>query len=197
MKNVLFLVMFVFFACGGQSDNSEKTNTTPAKTLSDARQSHGNMSWEPSDGWIAEPVRSNMRKAQYRLPKAESDSEDATVVIYYFEGEGGGVRANIDRWVKQFKAPGSDVVRNVTEKELGEVNGMKQTMIQVDGVYLYKPMPMAPKATEKPGFRMLAAVIESDAGPWFAKFVGPTATVEKWQESFKAFLSTFEKRTAS
>jgi hypothetical protein len=51
-----------------------------------------------------------MRVAQYKLPKAEGDTEDGSLVIYYFgQGQGGGTAANIERWINQMKQPdGSD-----------------------------------------------------------------------------------------
>ena len=35
-------------------------------------------------GWIEAEKTSSMRVAQYRLPKADGDSEDASLVLYYF-----------------------------------------------------------------------------------------------------------------
>src|SRR6185436_295009 len=55
-------------------------------------------------GWVEEERTSTMRVAQYRLPKVEGDSEDASLVLYYFgQGQGGSTTANIDRWISQMK----------------------------------------------------------------------------------------------
>src|SRR5262249_2248062 len=55
-------------------------------------------------GWIDEERTSSMRIAQYRLPKATPDTEDASLVLYYFgPGQGGSVAANVERWVGQMK----------------------------------------------------------------------------------------------
>src|ERR1041384_3439741 len=57
-------------------------------------------------GWVEEQRTSSMRVAQYKLPKAEGDTEDASLVLYYFgPGQGGSVTANIDRWISQMKQP--------------------------------------------------------------------------------------------
>src|SRR5215467_4300415 len=73
-------------------------------------------------GWIEEERTSSMRVAQYRLPKAATDTEDASLVLYYFgQGQGGSTAANIERWVGQMKqAEGSSA-----KQENLEVNGMK------------------------------------------------------------------------
>src|SRR5678815_1665505 len=55
-------------------------------------------------GWVEEERTSSMRVAQYRLPKAPGDTEDASLVLYYFgQGQGGSTMANIDRWITQMK----------------------------------------------------------------------------------------------
>ncbi|NIR48253.1 hypothetical protein GWO43_07290, partial [candidate division KSB1 bacterium] len=103
MKKVsLLLTMFIFvFACG---QNSEETAPE-----SDAQQTQekdgGAMSWQAPNGWIEETPKSSFRKAQYRLPKAESDPEDASCVVFFFPGGAGGVQANIQRWYGQFVQP--------------------------------------------------------------------------------------------
>ena len=60
------------------------------------------------DGWVSESPSSKMRVAQYKLPKAEGDAEDASLVVYYFgPAQGGSVDANIDRWISQIEQPRS------------------------------------------------------------------------------------------
>src|SRR5918912_2229477 len=55
-------------------------------------------------GWIEEERTSSMRVAQYRLPKAAGDTEDASLVLYYFgQSQGGSAAANIERWIGQFQ----------------------------------------------------------------------------------------------
>src|SRR3989442_5726999 len=60
------------------------------------------------EGWVSESPSSKMRVAQYKLPKATGDAEDASLVVYYFgPAQGGSVEANIDRWISQMEQPGS------------------------------------------------------------------------------------------
>src|SRR5258706_5653433 len=81
-------------ACRGNSatvsgqNNAAQSNATVA----------GELRYKAPDGWVEEKTSSAMRVAQYKLPKAEGDSDDATLVVYYFgAGQGGAVDANIDR----------------------------------------------------------------------------------------------------
>ncbi|NIR48254.1 hypothetical protein GWO43_07295, partial [candidate division KSB1 bacterium] len=47
--------------------------------------------------------------------------------------------------------------------------------------------------TEKPNFRLLAAIVETSGESWFVKLVGPEKTVAKWEESFYDFMNSFEQ----
>ena len=67
-----------------------------------------------------------MRVAQYRLPKAEGDTEDASLVLYYFgQGQGGSTAANIERWVGQMKQADGGSSKDKAKEENFEVNGLK------------------------------------------------------------------------
>ncbi len=47
-----------------------------------------------------------MRFAEFTLPRAAGDFEDAQLVIYFFgKGAGGNVEDNIDRWLSQVQQP--------------------------------------------------------------------------------------------
>ena len=50
------------------------------------------------DTWKKVATSSSMRVAQYALPRAAGDTQDAELVVYYFGGSGGTVEANLARW---------------------------------------------------------------------------------------------------
>ncbi len=180
--------MFVL-GCGEKSEE-----TTPENNAQQTQEKDGGaISWQAPDGWIEETPKSGFRKAQYRLPKAEGDLEDASCVVFFFPGGAGGVQANIQRWYGQFVQPDgrpSSEVATVTTKT---VNGLKQTRIDLPGTFLSRPTPGSPQVTEKSNFRMLAAIVETGGESWFVKLVGPQKTVAKWKESFYDFMNSFEE----
>ena len=141
--------------------------------------------------WTTETPSSAMRKAQYSLARVEGDPEDAKMVVFFFEGQGGSVQANIDRWIGQFtkadESPATDAAR-VSKKES---HGIPLTIVDVSGTYKESMGPMT-ATTPKSNFRMLAAVAETSSGPWFFKLTGPAKTVAKWEPSFHKFLDTIE-----
>jgi len=60
-------------------------------------------------------------------------------------------------------------------------------VVDVSGTYKDAPGPFA-KAVERPGYRMLAAVIETPDGNYFIKFYGPKQTVADHAKAFHAML---------
>ena len=149
----------------------------------------GSLKFTAPAGWVAETPTSSMRKAQYRLPKADGDSEDGELAVFYFGGGGGGVQMNIDRWIGQFSKPdGSPVTDARTSHRT--VHGIPLTIVDVTGTYV-GGMGSA-ETKPKTDFRMLAAVAEAGNGPWFFKLTGPAKTVTRWEPSFRSFLDSIQ-----
>src|SRR5215216_2648109 len=144
-------------------------------------------------GWIEEERTSSMRVAQYRLTRAEGDTENGSVVLYYFgQGQGGSAAANIERWVGQMKQTDDRSSRELAKEERFDVNGLKVATVDVAGTYVAETTPGSGTFENKPGYRLLAAVVETPNGPYFLKLVGPEKTVARWNESFLSFLKSFE-----
>jgi hypothetical protein len=150
----------------------------------------GTLKYEPPGDWKPVKPSGSMRKAQYAMPRAESDSEDGELVVFYFgKNEGGGTRDNIERWKSQFtRADGKPLEGDAGKTEEFEVNGLKITLLDVSGRYAPGMMPGAPTIDPKDDFRMFAAVIETPGGPWFFKATGPGATMEAQSAAFRKLL---------
>ena len=143
-------------------------------------------------GWIEEPRSSSMRVAQYKLPKIAGDTEDASLVLYYFgQGQGGTAAANVERWVDQMKQADGSAVKDAKEERF-ETNGLKVTTVDVSGTYVAETAPGSGTLNNSPGYRMRAAVIETPKGSYFVKLVGPEKTVTQWNASFLSYLKSFQ-----
>jgi hypothetical protein len=134
-----------------------------------------------------------MRQAQYRLSRVEGDSEDAEIVVYYFQGGGGGVQANVDRWVGQFSKPDGSPANDVARIIKKTIHGIPVTTVDVGGTYSGAMGPMGGSSEPKTNYRMLAAVAEAGNGPWFFKLTGPAKTVAKWEPSFESFIDSIQQ----
>ena len=62
------------------------------------------------------------------------------------------------------------------------------------GTYLFKPFPMAPKATPKPGYRMLAAIVAGSDAPVFFKLTGPVKTVAAAEAGYEKMLGSLKRK---
>ena len=143
-------------------------------------------------GWIEEPRSSSMRVAQYKLPKTAADTEDASLVLYYFgPGQGGTAAANVERWVDQMKQADGSAVKDAKEERF-ETNGLKVTTVDVSGTYVAETAPGSGSFNNNPGYRLRAAVIETPKGSYYVKLVGPEKTVSQWNDSFLSYLKSFQ-----
>jgi len=117
------------------------------------------------DGWRQSAGASPMRVAEFTLPRADGDAEDAQLVVYYFGGQGGSVDANIQRWVGQMQQADGKPSSGVAKKQTRTVNGITVTLVDVDGTYVAEMAPGAGVHYDKPHFRLRAGVVETPTGP--------------------------------
>src|SRR6266850_3273789 len=130
----------VALICFGCSKNSGPVgpNSTAAQSSTSSPQSNvaGELRTKVPEGWTTEKPTSDMRVAQYKLPKAEGDGEDALLVLYYFgQGQGGPAQANIDRWINQIKQPDGRPSKDLAKTGTLTVNGLPVNTVDVTGNY--------------------------------------------------------------
>src|SRR5262245_13871256 len=142
--------------------------------------------------WKSVPTSSSMRVAQYALPHATGDTEDAELVLYYFGGSGGSVEANIERWLGQMQQPDGKPSSAMAKRESRTVNTLKVTLVDVSGTYVAEMTPGAKERHNSPNFRLRAAVIETPNGPYFIKLTGPAKTVAGADKTFEQFLGSLK-----
>jgi len=141
-------------------------------------------------GWTTLKPSSSMRVAEFALPKVAGDAEDGSLVLYFFGGQGGSTQANIDRWIGQIQQPDGKSSESVAKRETMNVGGLSISLVDVSGRYVAEMSPGSSDHFSKPNFRLKAGVIDTPGGPYFVKLTGPARTVEKWNESFIAFLKS-------
>jgi gluconolactonase len=135
------------------------------------------------EGWKQKPQVREPRIVQFEVPPSGDDKEAGEFVVFYFGKQGaGGVKGNIDRWIGQLEEEGRKV-RIVT----GEATDGKYTLVDLSGTYNKSiGPPVAGKKKRLPGWRVLNAVIETDAGPYFLKLDGPEKTIAAVEDDFRA-----------
>jgi hypothetical protein len=156
--------------------------------LTSTLQSPGALTFTAPSGWQTRAAASTMRVAEFVVPRAQGDAEDAEVIVYFFGGTGGSVDANVTRWIGQFERPqGAPADGNRTTFDVGN---LKVTTVDVSGTYIAEVRPGATERHNKPNFRMRAAVVETPKGPYYIKFTGPASTVSGASAAFDTFLKS-------
>ena len=156
-------------------------------------QTPGELRFKAPAEWVVEKPSSSMRLAQYKLPKAEGDSEDASLVLYFFgANQGGSVQANLERWVSQFEQPDGSSSSAKAKVETITVSRLKISTIDLAGTYVGETAPGSGVRHNKPDYRLRAAVIETPKGAHYVKLVGPSKTVSRWEKEYNSYLQSFE-----
>lgn len=153
-------------------------------------ESAGGIRWSAPDGWTNLGSRP-MRAATYRIPAAAGDKEGGECAVYYFgPGQGGGVDANVKRWIGQFELAGGQAAAPAKQRT---VNGVSVTTIDVAGTYLGAGGPMMARKIKKPGYRLLGAIAAGPQGNVFFKLTGPTKTVAATEQQFEELLQSIQR----
>ena len=141
--------------------------------------------------WQTRPAASTMRVAEFVVPKAAGDTEDAELIVYFFgASSGGSADANVDRWIGQMKQPDGSESKDKARREAQTINGLKVTTVDLTGTYVAEVRPGADEHYNKPNFRLRAAVVETPRGPYYIKMTGPAKTMAAADADFKKFLAT-------
>lgn len=161
-------------ACGLPARAANNTKTIKA----------GDLSLTVPESWHKEDVSSRFRKAQMKVPKVEGDSEDADFVVYYFDGGGGGVDPNIQRWVKSFQPPGRKAKATSGKSPQGEY-----VFLDLQGTWNKPIGPMVQQRTqEMTKARALSVILTTKEGNYFIRLTGPEKTVTANLDAFRAEL---------
>lgn len=179
MKRILPLLLLLLAACSPKVPTAVPVvrPSSPAPAPPPASPA---LDFRAPEGWLKETPSNNMRKAQYRIADKEKAAADAELALFHFGRNPTGIQANIDRWAGQMG--GADAKPEAIE------GACKVTLVDLAGTYRSDGDVTLPEA------RMLAAVVETDAGPWYFKMVGPAATVGDWREEFVAMVRAARPR---
>ncbi|MBC8030551.1 MAG: hypothetical protein H7Z16_10610 [Pyrinomonadaceae bacterium] len=199
-KIILSLSLLAAICCGcsknsgavGSPNPIPQARSTPSLPLQNAT---GELRYKVPADWKAETPTSDMRSAQYKLPRADGDTEDALLVLYYFgQGQGGPAQANIDRWINQITQPDGQSSKERAKTGSLTVNGLQVNTVDVTGNYSGGMSPDSAPANKLSLYRLRAAVIDTPKGSYFVKLTGPEKTVGHWDQAYTGYLRSFEFR---
>jgi len=170
--SILGLSLAIYACTAEAAEKSEKTNDVKVKDITLT---------VPAD-WKSAPPSNNLRLAQFEIPAVKGDKEPAELVISSFGGTGGGVSANVTRWIGQFSSEGRKA--KVTQ---GEAKTGKYVFVDISGTYNKSiGPPFLRKTKAVPDSRMLGVILAVEGKAYyFLKLTGPDKTVASAAEALR------------
>lgn len=151
----------------------------------------GKLTLTVPEAWEFQEPTNRLRLGSFDIPSAEGDEVETELTIFAFGGQGGGVDANVQRWISQFREEGrkQKIAR-------GESPQGKYVIVDVAGTY---NMPIGPpfamQSRPVPNARMVGAIIDmKDEGYYFLKMAGPRKTVDQNAKAFRASFGADESK---
>jgi hypothetical protein len=198
IKTTVFLFAIALLSVGcsknsGAIGSSSSPATAAPGSAGSTQAAAGELRYKVPEGWTVEKPTSEMRFAQYKLPKTGGDAEDALLVVYYFgKGQGGTPEANIERWINQVKQPDGSASKDKAKTGTLTVNGLQVTSVDVLGTYSGGMSQDSTPHDVNSIYRLRGAIIETPKGSYFVKLTGPEKTVNHWDQAYNDYINSFE-----
>ena len=182
MRYILILTILFLFSC---NDNKHvrkyklpKINTT--RVLEESLKQSSSIStglpfsWDAPSDWIVEEG-SSMRIGSYKVPYSKGLGD---LSITYFQGDGGGLLANINRWRQQLNLEPASL-QEIQESAIYGRSSIGE--FKVFKIINYKDTSTA----------FLCSILTSESSTIFLKLSVPIEGIEELEDQFKSFVSTF------
>lgn len=162
-------------------------NTEKHEVKRDEDQKKGLLLHTPKT-WKKQKPNNKFRLIQFEIPAAEGEKA-GELYVSSFAGGGGGLQANIDRWISQFQAKDRKI--KVTQ---GEGKQGFYALVDIQGTYnMPDGPPIQRKTIPVPNARMLAAITviqwgegdDKKGAVYFLKMAGPEKTISANEEAFR------------
>ena len=185
MRNLCLVFTFAFVACNGNKKDSGVADAAKAPVRA---TTVGSLHLSVPAGWTDVPVTSSMRKGHFKA------GEGTELIIYHFgAGGAGGVDKNLDRWYGQFKQADGKATKDVALRTTTKTaDGKDAIVVDVSGHYVAAMQPGSAESHDKKEHRMLAAIVPSGDGPYYFKFLGPKAAIEREKNGFVAAIASIK-----
>ena len=170
-------------SCGAAEGDKKPADAANSKAPETTQVKADALELEVPKAWKAIEPSNNFRKAVFEIPAVEGESEPAEYVVFYFGGDGGGLQANVKRWIEQFQPKERKVAMTQGTSPAG-----KYVLVELSGTY-NKPIgpPVLRRTEPMANARMLAVVLAVEGkGNYFLKLAGPEKTVASLAASYRA-----------
>jgi hypothetical protein len=146
------------------------------------------LTFQAPAAWKSTKPSLPMRIAQLSVEPAEGDTDPAELTVFAFRGGAGSVEDNVKRWQGFFR----DKDGNLPKIERKTVQGKNAEAIRVEiaGRYVAPKFPGSPELNDKPNYRFLGAMIQTEKTAYVLRMVGPDKTMTAARPGFDALLAS-------
>ena len=139
--------------------------------------------------WVEQKTASRMRAAQFGVPGKDGKPAGECVFFYFGPGQGGGVKANVQRWIGQFAA----TPKPKQKVEEAKIEETPVVYVSCEGTFMSGP-PFGGAKVSKPNYAMVAAILGTKPGYIFVKMTGPKETIDLTNVDFKKMVESGLKK---
>jgi hypothetical protein len=132
----------------------------------------------------------DMRVATYFYGPLENDVLPAELAVYYFgKDQGGGIDANIKRWIGQMSLPDGGDPAKVAVVDTLKGSALPTYVLKISGTYNESVGGMmSGKTTPRENYRMVGVIVSGPEGNVFFKLTGPDHTAKVMSEALIAMV---------
>jgi len=149
----------------------------------------GKVTLEAPKDWVRKAPRTRIVEHEFAVKAVEGDTEEGRFTVM---AAGGGVEANIERWVGQFAAEEGAPAKDRVKVEKLKIAGQEVHFVTISGTFKDQAGPFAP-ATARANYRLIGAIIVTEKlGQHFLKLTGPKETVAGQEKAFQEMLNSMK-----
>ena len=148
------------------------------------------MTFEVPKSWKSSPPATQMRRAQLEVEPEEGDDYKAELIVFAFAGGAGSVEDNLKRWQKLFKDEDGNPPKIESKKV--QAKNTEVTRAETSGHYYPTAFPGTPKQPDRPGARLLGAIVTGEKSSYYIRMIGPDKTMKKLTTDFDDMLKTIK-----
>lgn len=176
-------------AAAAQEKTQDEAATTKEETI-EVVLAEGRLDFQAPKLWEQKKPRFNIVEAEFAATCSKPDIDPARLTIM---ASGGSVEANLERWVGQFSQEDGSDTEDKTKQKQEKVNGMTVHFVDITGTYADSAGPFAGNATQRKGYRMLGAIVETKVvGNYYFKMYGPKETMDEHEKRFLEMVKTIK-----
>jgi len=150
--------------------------------------------WESPEGWEEAKSTSNFRLATFTI---KSDKGEATCTIIPLQGEAGGLKANVSRWMAQVSGKAGHMDPKLAEGGEADVEKLLESRQKflTNGQFPATMVDFTPLTPKDDDPSILASLITVGGSTVFVKLNGPKSVLVSNKEKFFNLSKSFDINT--